>query len=181
MVTVQLPLTTLQVVHVWSSLCQQHKRFWKVPTNQIDTRQSAVGMDSIGKAGEIAAQTIYGGKIGYSLTKGGDGGTDLMGKRFTALVKTTTTQVPLSQRVLILNTLAEFIADYAILVAFQGNRSKVTDTGNVWHVIGHIDKTTFQRVHTIRDFGYGNRVVCSIADLSTPEKNLLDGSGFLLS
>lgn len=127
----------------------------KVIDKKFDRNNTSWAVSLMGHLGEKAAAKVYGGNVDHSLLKGGDDGTDLTIDGITYQVKTSTTTS------LIFNSWQDFIADKAILVQLIGDKTQphINSHFLVW---GDITKDRFQRHYHVKNYGYGDRIVCEM-------------------
>lgn len=127
----------------------------KVVDNKFDRNNSSWAVSLMGHLGEKAAAKVYGGIVDHSLLKGGDDGTDLTIDGIRYQVKTSTTTS------LIFNAAHLFTADRAILVQLVGDKTQphIDSHFLVW---GDISKDEFLKHHYIKNYGYGDRLVCEL-------------------
>jgi hypothetical protein len=133
----------------------------KIVDKKFDRNNSSWAVSLMGHLGEKAAAKVYGGDVDHSLLKGGDNGTDLTIDGITYQVKTSTTKN------LIFNAAHLFTADKAILVQLIGDKTQphIDSHFIVW---GDIPRERFMQVYKIKNYGYGDRLVCDTKDITKP-------------
>ena len=134
----------------------------KIVDKKFDRNNSSWAVSLMGHLGEKAAAKVYGGDVDHSLLKGGDSGTDLTIDDIKYQVKTSTTNS------LIFNAAHLFTADRAIMVQLIGDKTQphINSHFLVW---GDISRGEFLKHHYIKNYGYGDRLVCEAKWLEEPK------------
>ena len=165
---IQLTRKQLSNTHDWVQQQQELKWDTNTPDKWFDKKQTSYNVALLGKLGEVAAQTIFGGTIDWDIHTRGDTGSDLQLPHHSATVKTNTYQGDHRQVHLIINTLDEFVTDAAILVHLQGDKHDPLNPDNIWEICGIISKAKYLKHHKTQNYGHGTRTYITKRFLTLP-------------
>jgi len=144
----------MQWINLYSSRIDATKVFTGAHSKKHDVTKSEFELTYIGTMGEYAASKYFCSDMDMGLHRGGDNGTDLIINGQAVHLKTTNRYgVPL----LILDSIKCFTTKLGMV-------AKILSPIKV-ELCGLVSRTYFYQNHSIRDFGYGNRLVMSVDEM----------------